>query len=68
MTTIKVKISGFDCESCIKLTKMTLLDIPGVKEVRIKDLKGDTEIDADREIGLDEIKESLKDTAYTVSQ
>ncbi|MFA6100071.1 MAG: heavy metal-associated domain-containing protein [Patescibacteria group bacterium] len=68
MITNKFKIAGFDCASCIKLTKMTLMDLPGVKEIRIKDLQGETEIDADREIGLDEVKEALKDTAYTVSQ
>lgn len=68
MITNKFKISGFDCESCIKLTKMTLEDLPGVQEVRIKDLKGETEIDAQREIGIDEVKEALKDTGYSVSQ
>ncbi len=68
MITNRFKISGFDCESCIKLTKMTLQDLPGVQEIRIKDLKGETEIDADREITIDEVKEALKDTDYNVSQ
>ncbi|MDD5438516.1 MAG: heavy metal-associated domain-containing protein [Patescibacteria group bacterium] len=67
MITSKFKVSGFDCESCIKLTKLSLQDLPGVKEVRIKDLKGETEIDADRQIGLDEVQKALADTHYTAS-
>ena len=68
MRTNKFKLNGLHCPSCIKVSKSRIGDIPGVKEVNIKDIGGETEVVADREISADEIRESLKDTGYTVEK
>lgn len=65
MTTIKLKVLGFHCESCIKLTEALLQDIPGVREVRVKGLGGETEIDAERPIEMKEIEKILGGTGYS---
>jgi hypothetical protein len=50
----------------MKLTKTILSDIPGVKDVRVKNMHGDTEIDADRRIDAKEAEEALGGTGYSV--
>ena len=64
---IKFKINGMHCESCIKLSQMNLEDLPGVKEVKIQDLNGETEIVADRDIPMGEIEAAVKEGGYTVT-
>ncbi|MFA6171411.1 MAG: heavy metal-associated domain-containing protein [Patescibacteria group bacterium] len=66
MATIKFKIKNFNCEACIELSKSMIGEIEGVKEVRIKDLGGETEVEADREIPLSEIQKALEGTNYEV--
>lgn len=65
MTTTKFKINGLHCHSCVKLSKESIGEIPGVKSVDIKDLQGETEVVGDREISLDEVNKSLEGTGYT---
>lgn len=66
--TNKFQISGFHCESCIKLTKAMLSDIPGVKEVTIQGLDGETRIESDEPVTVGELQEALKDTGYIVKE
>jgi copper chaperone CopZ len=61
-------ISGFDCQSCIKLSDGILRDLPGVTDVKISGLDGQVSLEADREIPLDEIQTALEGTTYTVSR
>lgn len=66
MNKIKFKIEGLTCDACLRLSKIKLGKIEGVKEVQIKDKNGLTEIEADREVSLDEINVSLAGTGYKV--
>ncbi len=67
MNTIKFKINNLHCEGCISTSKKLISEIPGVKEIEIKDVHGETEIKADREIGLDEVQKALEGTEYKVT-
>jgi copper chaperone CopZ len=66
MNKLQFTISGFHCESCIKLSTLKLKKIPGVTQVNMSGLDGKTEIQADRAVTLEEVREALKDTEYTV--
>lgn len=66
MITTKFTVLGFHCDSCMKLTKSMLDDIPGVKEVRVKNMHGDTEIEAERRIDIKELEEALGGTGYSI--
>ena len=68
MTTQTFTISGFDCDSCIKLSQSILADLSGVKQVKISGLDGKTEIQTEREISLDEIQQAFEGTQYQVSR
>ena len=68
MPTINFRLSGLHCASCIKLTTMTLQDLAGVTQVKISGLDGLVELEADREIPLDEIQAVFEGTEYTVSR
>lgn len=61
-------VSGFDCQSCIKLSDGILRDLPGVTDVKISGLDGKVSLEADREIPLEEIQMALDGTNYTVSR
>jgi hypothetical protein len=43
-----------------------ILEIEGVKAVNIKGMGGETEVAAEREISLDEIRKALEGTNYEV--
>ena len=66
MQTIKIYIKNMTCDACVRLSKLKISKISGVKEVRIGDINGRTEIIADRDIELEEIQKSLVDTNYQV--
>ncbi|PIZ76102.1 hypothetical protein COY05_02400 [Candidatus Peregrinibacteria bacterium CG_4_10_14_0_2_um_filter_38_24] len=65
MFTSQYKLSGLDCESCVKMVKMDLGEIAGITEVGL-DLSGDLNIKSDREIDKAEIVDALKDTEYKI--
>lgn len=54
------------CEACVKISKMNLSDISGVKEVELDLTSGEGKLTADRDIALSEIEEAMKDTEYKV--
>lgn len=64
--TIKLRIKNFNCEACMKLSQSMLSEIPGVKSVRVKNMEGDTEVEADRDISLAEFQKVLEGTNYEV--
>lgn len=66
MQTIKINIAGMTCDACVKLSKLKISKINGVRDVRISDIKGQTEILADRDIELEEIQKALIGTDYKV--
>ncbi|MFA6106167.1 MAG: hypothetical protein WC745_00665 [Patescibacteria group bacterium] len=66
MATIKFRIKNFNCKACIELSQSMILEIEGVKAVNIKGMGGETEVAAEREISLDEIRKALEGTNYEV--
>lgn len=66
MKSIKIYIKNMTCDACVKLSKLKISKIEGVKDVRISDINGQTEIIADRRIEPEEIQKSLADTNYQV--
>ncbi|MDO8529209.1 MAG: heavy metal-associated domain-containing protein [bacterium] len=66
MQTIKINILGMTCDACVKLSKLKISKISGVREVKIGDINGKTEIIADRNIQLEEIQKALAGTDYKV--
>lgn len=65
MEALNFKVSGINCEACTKLIKMDLGEIPGVESVDV-DLKGNVSISANREIGVNEVKEALAGSEYKI--
>lgn len=65
MYTINIKLAGFTCEACVKLSKRIIEKIDGVKETNIQ-LAGDAEIISDRLIPKSEIKEAFLGSDYGV--
>jgi copper chaperone CopZ len=68
MDTIKFRIKNFNCEACIKLSESMISEIPGVKSVDVKNLQGETELEAERDISLSEIQKALEGTNYEVEK
>ena len=66
MQTLKIKIANMTCDACVKLSKLKISKINGVREVRISDINGKTEIIADRDIKLEEVRKALAGTNYQV--
>ena len=67
MTEIKFKVKGFHCESCVKLATMKIKKIEGVQSVDIKD-NGDAVVEADREIGFNELTEAVASAGHTIEK
>jgi len=55
---INLKVSEITCEACIKVSQAALEDLPGVTSVAVAN-DGQTTVEADREINLDEINTAL---------
>jgi len=67
MNKIKFKITGLTCGACLRLFKIKIGKIGGIKEIHISNLDGDTEITAERKITLDEIQTALSGTGYKIA-
>lgn len=68
MPTKKVNLSGLTCPACKKLAEKRIVTIPGTKRVEVNLKSGETIIDSDTKIQLQQIKEALKDTPYQVTE
>lgn len=59
------KVLGIHCEACQKVIERKLMKIGGVSQIKVE-LNGSVIITADRLILLDEVKQSLEGTDYTI--
>lgn len=66
MKTTSFQLTGLTCPACIKLVEKRLEKIKGVTDMKIE-LNGQSEISADKEITIDEIKSALADTQFKVA-
>lgn len=62
--TQQIKITGFHCEACTKITTKRILKISGVSGVVCDLATGIATITLSREISKDEINAVLSDTIY----
>lgn len=69
MFTTPFTLSGLHCDACVKVSKVKISDIPGVQNVRLEGHGSEAsgEVDAERQISLEEIQQSLDGSGYKVS-
>ena len=60
----KFHLTGLTCTSCKKLCEMFISEMPGVTSVNVDLNKKTVEINSDRKIELNEVREALKETHY----
>jgi len=53
------KITNLNCEACVKLSNMALKKISGVQKIEIDLASGNVELESDRELNWEEIKNNL---------
>ncbi len=63
---IKINVSGMVCEGCEKRIKNALGMLDGVTEVLANHQTGVVEINANKEISLEDIKIKITDIGFTV--
>jgi copper chaperone CopZ len=61
---INFKLTGLDCEACVKLSAKVIGRLSGVSEVAIDRASGQAVITADRPISLADINQALIGTDY----
>jgi len=61
--TTTLNFSGLTCEACAKLLKRRLEKIEGISEANVSE-EGTANITSSKELDLNEISESIKDTDY----
>lgn len=66
MKTTSFQLIGLTCPACVKLVEKRLEKIKGAVDIKIE-LDGQSEISADTEITIDEIKSALADTEFKVA-
>lgn len=59
------KITNLTCEACIKLSETALKSLPGVADAKVNLKTGDTFVKSNRELGWEEIKNSLTEVGKT---
>lgn len=64
----KFRITNLNCEACVKVSKMELGDVPGVKDVSIDLKTGIVNLEAEREIAWSEIESVLKSVEKTAEK
>ncbi|HEY8422925.1 MAG TPA: heavy metal-associated domain-containing protein [Thermoclostridium sp.] len=62
----KVYIEGMSCNNCVKHVHEALIQIDGVKDVRVSLEEKCAEIELAHEVGNDVIKEAVEDAGYDV--
>ncbi len=65
MFNLRISLSGFNCNACVKLAKSVIEKINGVKSVEV-DISGNTLITSERTLAIEEIKNALSDTDFKV--
>ncbi|NTW22558.1 heavy-metal-associated domain-containing protein [Candidatus Falkowbacteria bacterium] len=66
MNTLSFSIQGLTCSACAKLCTMKLAKIPGVSNVVVDPVTGDTAITAERPIEIKEAQAALSGTDYSI--
>lgn len=67
MKNIKFKLKNLTCPACIKLSRMKIAKISGIKEVKLDNIDGEVEVVAERDITKEEIRSALEGTGYEVA-
>ncbi len=67
MNTQTFSIQGLTCSACAKLCTMKLSKIPGVSNILVDSATGRTTITAERKVSLEEVKDALKGTDYSIN-
>lgn len=68
MNTIKFKINGLHCMGCVKNSESILKEIKGVKEAKVKDPQGETELVTEGEVEMAAVEAALKDAGYSLDR
>lgn len=66
MNNINFKLEGLTCEACVKLATGRIKKIPGVTNVEIEFITGNTKVGSEADINLDLIKQSLDGMTFKV--
>ncbi len=61
---IKFKLNGLSCEGCVRTSEQEISKIEGVSAVQVDLKSGVANIEASREVNLEEINKALEDTDY----
>lgn len=66
MNDIKLKLAGLTCEACVKLVSNRFKKIPGVRDVDINLINGETKVSSETNIDLAILENSLAGTHYSI--
>jgi len=60
-----LKVKGMHCSGCEMLIKLSLGELPGVKEVKASAKEGKVEVEYDEsQVNLEKIQEVIKENGY----
>ncbi len=65
MSTIQFKITNITCEACVKLSRIALGKISGVKDATVDRQTGVSEVVTDRDVSWAEIENALTSVGKT---
>lgn len=66
MSTTQIKVSGMTCNHCVQSVSEELMEIAGVKDVKVNLESGDVTIESETEIANDQIISAIKEAGYEV--
>lgn len=66
MKDINFKLDGLTCEACVKLASKRLRSVPGVLDVNINLVSGETHVSSETVIDLESLTECLAGTTYKI--
>lgn len=66
MFEMNIRLEGLTCPACKKIAEKRIGAIKGVVSVMVNLETGEAKINAENELSLNIIKESLKDTPYSI--
>ena len=68
MNEINLKVNGMMCEGCENRVKNSLKNIEGVKEVTADHNTGNVTVNANNEVSMELIIETIEDIGYEVAK
>lgn len=66
MNDINFKLVGLTCEACVKLATNRLKKVPGVQEVSIDLVSGETKVSSETNLDLGILAKSLEGSPYSI--